>query len=210
MFYSPLDIPVLSLEPFTDHLRWRSAVGEDGRHSKCTSEQASGAKKTAEILVKICKDGGWVMGTVDRVWSHIATRILGIWAVDHPVAAGARGCLHRLGLSDMGHGRPALPPTLLSGLDRGIVSAKSTSVLHPATFDGFNVILSQQKKCTIPPLRHAVLDRVYEPSKIGDENTDDQGIGLVNEIMNLVNETAGVGKIHKELSCIIISFEVIR
>ncbi|KAF9645497.1 hypothetical protein BDM02DRAFT_3118444 [Thelephora ganbajun] len=63
----------------------------------------------------------------------------------------------------MGQGRPVPPLTLLSGggLYGVIMSAKLTFVLRSTTFDGFNVILAQRKKCSLPSLRHALLDRVY-------------------------------------------------
>ena len=57
---------------------------------------------------------------------------------------------------------------------------------HSAIFDWFNVVLVQYEKCSLPSLRCAALDRVYKLIKMEDENTDYQGIGAVNKMMNLI------------------------
>ena len=57
---------------------------------------------------------------------------------------------------------------------------------HTALFDGLNVILAQYEKCSLPPLRRAALKRVYELILTEDDNTDHQGLGPVNKMMNLI------------------------
>jgi len=57
---------------------------------------------------------------------------------------------------------------------------------HSALFGGINVILVQDKKCSLPPLHHTTLKRVYDLIVTEDDNTDYQDLGPVNKMMNLI------------------------
>ena len=59
-------------------------------------------------------------------------------------------------------------------------------------YDTINVVLSGYEMCTIPPLRHAAVDRAYKLIVLEDENTSYQTLGPVSKMMNLV------ARVHRE------------
>ena len=57
---------------------------------------------------------------------------------------------------------------------------------HTLLLDGLFGILGAYESCHIPPLRRAAMRKVYELCKLEDENTEYQGLGPVNKMMNQV------------------------